>query len=377
MKIGRWGWLAMAIAPLMSGCSGFWNAPASSSTTTTTTLSSGYFFLMDAATDSIVSYYIDAGTLTLVSTTTLAASPLALTVAPNGDFLFVSTTGGIYVYTISSGVLTEGNSDSDITYDQATAMSVDSSDSWLVESSASGMLNAIPINSSTGAFDNSRSAQNVALSANAVNQIAFSANNAFVFVASGSSGTYEYAFNRSSSSTPLGTSAANTISLVGSAALAVAVDPADRLVYVTETAAVSSSGGLRAFTLNTSSGALSEISGSPLSSGGTGPYAILPKSTEDYVYVANWAGTSTGNITGFSITATSSSYALTKLSSSVSTGIRPMALAEDSNKDFVLAASAGGGPYFDAYIFDTTTAGQLDNVVTSSAYAASAVAALP
>jgi len=376
MKIGRWGWLALVFASMLSGCSGFWEAP-SSSTTTTTTLSSGYFFLMDAATDAIVSYYINAGTLTLVSTKTLPATPLALTVAPNGDFLFVSTTSGIYVYTIASGVLTEGNSNSVITADQATAMSVDSTDSWLVESSASGILSAIPINSSTGAFDSTRSAQNVALLASAVNQITFAANNNFVFAAAGTAGTLEYAFASSSSSAPLGTSAANTISVVGSAALAVAIDPGDRLVYVTETAAVSGSGGLRAFTFNNSTGALSEISGSPLSSGGTGPYAILPKSTEDYVYVANWKGTSTGNITGFSVTATSSSYTLTKLSSSVSTGIRPMTLAEDSNKDFVLAASAGGSPYFDAYIFDTSTAGQLDTVITSSTYAASAVAALP
>jgi hypothetical protein len=43
----------------------------------------------------------------------------------------------------------------------------------------------------------------------------------------------------------------------------------------------------------------------------------------------------------------------------------------------VLAANAGGSPYFDAYVFDSSTAGQLDNVATSSSYAAISVAAVP
>jgi 6-phosphogluconolactonase (cycloisomerase 2 family) len=375
MKIGKWAGLLLVAAPLFTGCSGFWDAPTSS-TTTTTTLSSGYFFLMDAATNSIISYDIVSGTLTLVDTTALLDTPIAMTVAPNGDFLFVSTSSGIYVYTISSGVLTLGNSSSVITSDPATAMRVDTNDLWLVESSGSGTLNAIPIVSTTGSLDSTRSQQSVALSSSAVNQMAFSINDAFLFITLGTNGTVEYSFSKSSTSAPLGTSAKRTISLVGAKALAVAVDPGDRLVYVSETAAVSSSGGLRAFTLNTSTGALTELSSSPIASGGAGPYFILPKSTDDYVYVANWKGTSAGNITGFSITASSSTYTLAKVNS-VATGIQPMTLAEDSTDQFVLAANAGGSPYFDAYVFDTTTDYQLDTVVTSSSYAITSLAAIP
>jgi 6-phosphogluconolactonase (cycloisomerase 2 family) len=375
MKIGKWAALLLAAAPFLTGCSGFWDAPTTS-TTTTTTLSSGYFFLMDAATNSIISYDIVSGTLTLVGTTALSDTPIAMTVAPNGDFLFVSTSSGIYVYTISSGVLTLGNSSSVITSDPATALQVDKNNIWLVESSATGTLNAIPIVSTSGSLDSTRSAQSVVLSSSAVNQMAFSINDAFLFITLGTNGTAEYSFNKSSSSAPLGTSATSTIALVGAKALAVAVDPADRLVYVSETAAVSSSGGLRAFSLNTSTGALTELSSSPIASGGTGPYFILPKSTDDYVYVANWKGTSVGNITGFSITASSSTYTLAKVNS-VATGIQPMALAEDSTNQFVLAANAGGSPYLDAYIFDTTTDYQLDNVVTSSSYAVTSLAAMP
>lgn len=137
---------------------------------------------------------------------------------------------------------------------------------------------------------------------------------------------------------------------------------------------MSSSGGLRAFTIGTA-GALTELTGSPRSSGGTGPYAILPKSTGDYVYVANWKGTSAGNITGFEIGESDSVFTLTKLSTSVATGIQPMSLAEDSSENFVLAVSKSGSPYFDAYFFDTSTAGELDTTITSSSYAASSLAA--
>ena len=378
MRFGKWARLLLLGVPLLAGCKGFWNPVSSSTTTTTTTtLSSGYFFILDTATSQLISYDIVSGTLTQVASYAVESTPIAMAMAPNGDFLYVSTIGGIYVYTIASGALTLGNSSSGITLDPATAMRVDSSDSWLVESSGAGTLNAIPIVSTTGASNGSQ--QQVALSATAVNQLVFSANNAYVFAALGSSGTEEFSF-KSSSSTPLSTSATASIGLKGSSALSVAVDPSDRLVYVGETAVTSgsNSGGLRAFSLNVTTGALSEISVSPLSSGGLGPYSILPKSTGDYVYVANWTGqSSSGNITSFEITASGSSYTLTKLSSTAATGIRPMSLAEDSTGDFVLAVCSGGSPYFDAYIFDSTTAGQLDTTLTSSSYAAASVVAVP
>ena len=380
MRFGKWARLLLLGVPLLAGCKGFWNPVSSSTTTTTTTtLSSGYFFILDTTTSQLISYDIVSGTLTQVAYYAVESTPITMAVAPNGYFLYVSTTSGIYVYTISSGVLTQGNPSSAITSDLATAMRVDSSDSWLVESSGTGTLNAIPINSTTGALSSSYPEQQVALSATAVNQLVFSANNAYVFAALGPSGTEEFSF-KSSSSTPLSTSATASIGLKGSSALSVAVDPSDRLVYVGETAATSgsNSGGLRAFSLNVSTGVLSEISVSPLSSGGLGPYSILPKSTGDYVYVANWTGqSSSGNIAAFEITASGFSYSLTKLSSTAATGIRPMSLAEDSTGDFVLAACSGCSPYFDAYIFDSTTAGQLDTTLTSSSYAATSVVAVP
>ena len=368
---------------LFAGCAGFWDAPSSSGTTSTS-LSSGYFYLLDQSTYQVISYYIDSGTLTLVSTVALPSEPIAITIAPNDEFLYVSTLSGVYLYTISYGVLTLSNSSQAITSDPAVAMQVDSTNTWLVETSGQGVLNAIPIVSSTGLLNDSSGicthssiVCSVSLAGATIHQLVIAPNNKFVFVAAATNGTEAFSFSAGESN-PFGSVAYATVSPITAttgSALSVAVDPSNRLLYVGEAnAGTSSSGGLRSFTLS-STGALTEISGSPHASGGTSPYAILPKSTNDYVYVANWSGTSTGNITGFSVSDSNSSFSLTKINSSVGTGVKPMSLVEDSDHNFVLAVSAGGDPYFDAYFFDTSTAGQLDKTITSSTYSGIAIAA--
>jgi 6-phosphogluconolactonase (cycloisomerase 2 family) len=342
---------------------------------TSTSLSSGYFYILDTATSQIIAYEIESGTLTEVGSYATPSAPLALAVAPDNDYLAVSTASGVYTYSISSGELTLNSAT--LTADPAVALQIDQQSKWLIESSGSGYLYAIPVASSSGAYDSSRDAAKATLNSTTIDKIAVAPNNKYVFVAAGTNGTMAFAFSASASD-PLGSTPYKTISPVNTsegAALSVAVDTSTRLLYIGESAAgTSSGGGLRAFTIG-SSGALAELSDSPLASGGAGPHAILPKSTGDYVYVANWKGTSAGNITGFVVSETDSVYSLTKLSTAVATGIEPTSVAEDSNENFVLATSSGGSPYFDAYYFDTTTSGVLDTTITSSAMAASAVAA--
>jgi len=58
---------------------------------------------------------------------------------------------------------------------------------------------------------------------------------------------------------------------------------------------------------------------------------------------------------------------LTALASSPYTsGDEVTALAEDTGKKYVIAASAGGTPDLTMYAFDALTAGQLDAVATSA-----------
>ena len=135
-------WAGLAVAALcLAGCKGFWNAlPTTPTTTGSTTLTSGDVYDLNVATSQLVGLYVNAGTLTALpgSPYSLSAAPLAITVAPNNAFLYVSTLGGIFVYTIntSTGQLTLGNSNQPITQDAATAMQVDPTNSWLIEGGA-------------------------------------------------------------------------------------------------------------------------------------------------------------------------------------------------------------------------------------------------
>ena len=177
MKIGMRTRLLLAAALLLlvaslTACSGFWDASSSSSSTSTSTsLSSGYFYIMDNSTSQVIAYSIDSGSLSLVAAYDVPSTPSAITVAPNNKFLYVSTSSGIYVYTISSsGALTEGNSKKAITSDPATTMQVDSTNSWLVEASGKGYLYALSISSTDGTLT-STTVQQATLNGSSINQL--------------------------------------------------------------------------------------------------------------------------------------------------------------------------------------------------------------
>jgi 6-phosphogluconolactonase len=372
MKCAKW-MAVTAVASVLAGCKGFWDLPASSSGSGTGTgSSSGVFYVADQATDQVTAYSIVSGKLTAVSGSpyTLTAAPQALAITPNGNFLYVGTAGGIFVYSIASGGgLTVGNSGAVISSDVANTMQVDSTGSWLVESGPDlGELSAIPINASTG-LPASSAEQQVLLPATTVQQLAIAPDHAHVFVALGSAGTEEVAFS-ASSSTPFG--AMKNFAVINSAggALSVAVDPQSRLVYVGETAAIAATstskntGGVRAFTYST----MAEISGSPFASGGLGPYSILPLSAGTYVYVANRtvSGSADGNITGFAVTTSGTTVGLTALSTTATTGRDPVAMTTESDGNYLLAVDFSGNPDLEAYTFDTTTAGKLDSASSAS-----------
>ena len=384
MGMGKWARVLLAAAPLLSGCKGFWDVPATTTTTTTGT-GGGVFYVLNQKASQIAAYTIASGAVTAASGSpyTLGSVPFAIAVAPTGNFVYVSTASGIYMYTVGSGgVLTIGNGGSVISTDPAYTMTVDPSGSWLVEAvSGTGTLSAIPLVSTTGLVVTGSSEQTVALDALTVQQLAISPTGSttpYVFVAMGVSGTAVVPFTAANTN-PFG--AATVIAVKNSAggANTVGVDPTNRLLYVGETVAVSGTqtGGLRVFTIGDT---LAEVSGSPYATGGTGPSAILP--TADYVYVANKSvsGTTTGNITGFAITATGAAYSLTAVNT-IASGISTVGLAEDSTSTYVLAVNAGGTPDLNAYTFDTTTAGKLDSSLTAATgtdpVQATAIAALP
>jgi 6-phosphogluconolactonase (cycloisomerase 2 family) len=376
MKLRTCARLLLAFTPLLAGCGNFWQAPSTSTTgTTTTTLSSGFFYVINQGTSQIVAYDISSGSLQQIGAYTLAAAPTALAVAPGNGYLYVSSIAGIYLYTIgSTGALTVGHSGQAISSDPASAISVDPSGNWLVdtvEGTSGVQVDATPIDSSTGLYTGGTvGTRQYGVSNASVYQMAISGDNNYVFVALGNGGTLVVPFTEGNSNPLASSGNVIPVATTGGSALSVAVDPSTtpRLLYVGETLAdaAGTSGGLRVFNYSSLGGTLTQASGSPIASGGTAPNAILPIASGDYVYVGNGTGVSSaGNITGFSITESSSTFTVA-LGSTVAAGIQPHGLAEDSQGNFVLAVSEGGSYDLQAYIFDTTTAGQLDLSIKST-----------
>jgi len=329
-----------------------------------------------------------SGQLNTIGTTTLpAAGALAIAVAPNGKFLYVSTEqSGIFLYTIASnGTLTLQNNGQAISQDTYVAtMQVDATNSWLVDAiSGTTQLNAIAVNSSTGELAVAGESEvTFKLSSSTAAQLAISpgdlssCTDCYVFVAMGTGGTELIHFN-SGSTNPFGSYGTIDVLHSGGGANAVAVDPSNRLLYVGESNAISSgsqTGGLRAFTLSATN--YTEISGSPYATGGTGPSSILPTANGSYVYVANQAVSSSSddNITGFLVSTSS----LSTIGTTVAGPTGLLGLAQDSTGNYALAVDFAGNPDLQAY---TMSSGTLTSVLTNSTgtdpVGAVGIAALP
>jgi hypothetical protein len=402
-RSGFWYVLPVVVSLAVAGCSGFWNLPAGSGGgggTTPTTLSSGPFYVVNQTTQQIASYSISSGTLDSISGSPYSISPNApatIAVAPGGGFVYVGTINGIYGYGVASGgSLSLLSSNSGLIYrDIPDAMQV--SGSWLLaafnNSGGQVEIDAIPISTSSGLSTVSQSnpveSQSFTISNAQVTQMALSPDGNNLFLALAKAGTIVIPFSGGSTN-PIGTTA-TTIGLANSdgQALSVAVDPTDRVFYIGETNVTSSGGGLRAFNYSslgsgTRRSLPTQITGSPISSGGLSPNAILPIASGDYVYVANGSQgtTAAGNVAWFPITASGTTYTIAS-GSSISSGIDPVGLAEDNQNNFVLVVSTGGttssgDPDLEAY---TMSSGALTAAITSTTgtdpVGAKAIVALP
>jgi 6-phosphogluconolactonase len=374
--------LLLAAVVYLAGCKGFWDAPGSSSsggctTNCTTATSGGFYILNSGTTPQIVGQAIVSGKIASISGSPwgLSATPFAMAMSPNGSFLYVSTSLGVFVYPVNNGTLgTAATISQDST---ALALRVDPSGNWLIEAlqtTGSATIAAIPISSTTGLATGAELTANYNLSNASVQngEIAISPDDTNVFVALGAGGVIVVPFNASAAAgvVPFSNSAkVIPVTNSGASSLSVAVDPGNHLFYVGQTLANSSanSGGL--FVYNYSSltaSALTQATGSPIASGGLAPNAILPLPGGSYVYVANGHGTgTTGTIDSFSISSNGSAYTIAA-GSSVAAGLQPVGLVEDSTDTFLLAVNSLGGPYFSSYTFDATTAGKLDAQVVAN-----------
>jgi 6-phosphogluconolactonase (cycloisomerase 2 family) len=348
----------------------------SSSGCTAATSSSGDFFILNSTT--ISGYSIASGTLTALtgSPTSLPSgvTPYSMAVDPTGSFLYVGTSGGIYLYDIGTGGKLTQNTSVLLDDGTSSALQVDSTGHWLLDASnttGQPTLYAWPISTTNGesTLGNGVTVPGVLLVSGgnvAVGGMAISPDNKLVAVAAGSE-TETFPFTVGTDFT----GATNPISTkldkrtATGVAVSVAFNQGTSFLFIGETGDFSTandSGGLRIIPI--ASDVLgTEPTASPYASGGTGPHSILAASN-GYVYVANWVGTSAGNVTAFLLNASTPS--LTLQSNPVATGTEPYGIAEDSTSDFLLVVNNQGSPYFNAFTFDATTTGLLDSSLTST-----------
>lgn len=348
---------------------------------------SGNFYVLNQQTKEIAAYTIASGSLVRISGSpyVLSSAPYSIAINPSGKFLYVGTATGIFLYTIGAGgQLTLANNNNVISQDIATTMQIDSTGHWLVEAGPNlKEVLAIPINSASG-VPLSGTEQFTLLPAATIQQLTISPDNAHVFVALGASGTQDITFAAGQASPFGSTFNIPTLNNAG-AALSVAVDPTNRLLYVGETAALPSgnTGGIRVFDYNS----LVEISGSPFGSGGLSPIDILPlpygTNKGNYVYVANRnvSGSTVGSIQGFTVSVSGTSPSFTAMSGSVAGGTNPVGMVQESQANYLLLVNSGGNPDLQAFAFDSSTPGKL-NLAFSSAtgtdpVVVSAIAAAP
>jgi 6-phosphogluconolactonase len=298
-------------------------------------------------------------------------------IAPGNRFLYAGTTSGIFIYAINGdGSITVQNGGNIAAQDVVpTAMQVDSTGGYLLAAgvstsfttqaiaiyqidSTTGLLTAVtgsPLPLYTG-----KASTPTVLTPTA---ILITPNNSFVYVSLASLGVQILTLG-SGGALSAGSVAAILPPFPTSTSPAdygLGSDPSSKFLFVGEF-----NTGLRVLSIG-SNGALTEVSGSPYSVG-TGPTGVILDPTGSYVYVANKGSNS---ISGFTLTAASG--LLTPISGSPfsSGGQLPIALVNDNSKKYLAVINSGsngstGNSDLQLFKFDTTTNGKLDPVATAT-----------
>jgi 6-phosphogluconolactonase len=301
----------------------------------------------------------------------------ALAVTPSNTFLYVATTAGIFAYVINSnGSITVQNSGTAAASDVvATALQVDSTGNYLLAAGISTALAAqaigiYQIDTSTGLLTaltgsplplytgNGKTATVVTPTA-----MLITPNNSYVYVSLQSLGVQVLTLGTGGA---LSTGTTATFLPPRSTSTSpvdygLASDPNSKFLFVCEY-----NTGLRVLSIGTS-GTLNEISGSPYTTG-TGPTGVVLDPTGSYVYVANKGS---NNISAFTLTLASGKLATISGSPYSSGGQQPIALVNDSQKKYLAVINNGnngssGNSDLQLFKFDATTDGKLDSVSTAT-----------
>jgi len=268
-----------------------------------------YAYVVNSGDRSISAYKINTTTGALTSVTGLfrtGADPTALALDPAGDFLYAVNAGSdnvsAYGIDVSTGALKKIAGSPFGTGLQPEGVAVDPSGKFAYVANAgryfgsSGNVYAYKINAATGALT-------------PVFGSPFTAGNGPIDVAVDPKGTFVYVTNQNSyniSAFKINTTTGALKQVAGSPfasayPIGLVVDPSGKFVYVTDGGVSSSGGGVWAYKIDTASGALSEVLGSPFAAGAQ-PACVVVDPTGKFAYVGNAGG---ATISAYQINATS------------------------------------------------------------------------
>jgi 6-phosphogluconolactonase (cycloisomerase 2 family) len=302
----------------------------------------------------IASFTFANSTLTPLSGSpyTAVAAPFALAVSPDNNYLYVGggATEAIAKYPINSnGTLGTG---SVISSFSPSALKVDTTGTWLIGIDALvNQVYSFQLDTSTGGFTQTYSSSAVTLPncqissdmAGLTPGLVIGPNDDYVYASCGTAGIYVLSLNSNSGALAEIGNVAPAKSGAADSGLAIATNSSGSYLLAAETV----TNGVRVFSIDSTSGQVTQVSGSPFSTG-SGPDAVLVDSTDAYVYVANRAG---GNISGFTLGSTGN---LTAISGSpFGTGALPAALVEDNSGTYIAAVCYGGNADLDTYTIGT------------------------
>jgi len=299
----------------------------------------------------------------------IAATSLAVT--SNNSYLYAATSNGIYAYAINSdGSITVQNSGSPVAQDLiATALQVDATGGYLLAAglgSATGAqsIGIYQINSSTGALTPQGGSPLLLYQGSGASTpstvlptaMLITPSNSLVYVSLANLGVQVLTL---SSGGGLSTGNNPTILPPSSkssnpADYGLASDPNSKFLFVGEL-----NTGLRVLSIGTA-GALTEVSGSPYTAG-TGPKGVTVDPTGAYVYVLNYGS---DNISGFSLNAASGQLTAISGSPFSSGGLTPVAMVSDSSEKYLAVMNSGangsnGNNDVQLFSYSTTTPGAL------------------
>jgi 6-phosphogluconolactonase (cycloisomerase 2 family) len=281
-----------------------------------------------------------------------------MVVTPNNSLLYVGAATGIFVYFINSsdGSLTTPSTGSQPAGVFAASLAVSPDGQWLIAlDGQTQQLDIFQINASTGGLTSVNAPTTYSPSSGAWQPILVrvSPDGTLIFAALGTAGDVVFTFN-----TTTGVAASSQTLATGDVATGdygLAVNSATTYLYIARSG---KNGGVAVFSIG-AGGTLNSVTGSPFAAG-SGTFSVTLDKSGTYLYAANRTD---GTISGYTIVpgTTTAALSLTQLSGSPYTsGAGVQSIGVDATGKYLLAAAVNGAPDLTMYSFDVSIPGKLD-----------------